>query len=88
MFSIFYYINIYKLNFTKGPHGPQGPMGPIYIMPIHMPIVLTARGGAAEGRRPLLVYSIGMCIGIYIGMYIGICSGVYIGICISVYIGV
>jgi hypothetical protein len=44
--------------------------------------------GAAEGRPPLLVYSIFICIGKCIGMYIGICIGVYIGICIGVYIGI
>ena len=37
---------------------------------------------------PLLVHSIGMCIGICIGMYMVICIGVYIGICIGVYISI
>ena len=42
---------------------------------MHIPILSTTTGGAAEGRPPLLVYSIGICIGICIGVYI--CIYVY-----------
>ena len=40
---------------------------PTYIpmhMPMHMPILLTAGEGGPKATPPLLVYSIGMCIGI------------------------